>query len=164
MNSERLWRSGNLLVMHRNEILPDRCVKTNDPAFGKRLKADLIWHHPALYFLIFLNIFIYLICAIAVRKRAKIEIGVSYKVIAQRKRAIAITWIMELAGIGLFILSLFNNVVWMAVLGLLLIIGGMIWGTVKIPVVAAQRIETDYVWIRGVCQEYLASLPEWETR
>jgi hypothetical protein len=52
----------------------------------------------------------------------------------------------------------------MAVLGLLLIIGGMIWGTVKIPVVAAQRIETDYVWIRGVCQEYLASLPEWETR
>jgi hypothetical protein len=117
-----------------------------------------------LYFLIFLNIFIYLICAIAVRKRAKIEIGVSYKVIAERKRAIAVTWIIELTGIGLFILSLFNNVVWMAVLGLLLIIGGMIWGTVKIPVVAAQRIETDYVWIRGVCQEYLASLPEWETR
>ncbi len=165
MDSERLWRSGNLLVMHKNAILPDQCVKTNDPAFGKRLKVNLIWHHPALYLLILLNLFIYAIVAIAVRKRAKVEIGVSYQVIAKRKRAITITWITELLGIGLFILGLCNpDWAWMTVLSLFIILGGMIWGTIAIPVVTAQRMEADYIWVKGVCKEFLASLPEWETR
>ena len=107
-NNERIWRSGNALVMHRNAVLPDRCVKTNKPAQGRRLKRKLYWHHPALYLLILLNILIYLIVAIAVRKKAIIEIGVSHETLSKRKRAIIVSWIMSLAGIGLFVLALTN--------------------------------------------------------
>ena len=42
--SEGIWRSGNLLVMRKGAQLPDRCVKTNQPAYGKRLKLLLQWH------------------------------------------------------------------------------------------------------------------------
>ena len=47
-------------------------------------------------------------------------------------------------------------------LGFILILGGLIWGMVKATVVTATRINDDYIWIRGVCKEYLASLPLWQ--
>lgn len=36
-----VWRDGKLLVMHKKAVLPDRCVKCNQPAGGRRLKRSL---------------------------------------------------------------------------------------------------------------------------
>jgi len=47
--TQGVWRSGSLLVMHRNARLPDRCVKTNSAENVRRLKRNLSWHHPGLY-------------------------------------------------------------------------------------------------------------------
>jgi len=38
---EALYRQGKLLVMHKQAVLPDRCVKSNQPAHGRRLKRKL---------------------------------------------------------------------------------------------------------------------------
>src|SRR3989339_341941 len=76
-----IWKSGELLVMHVNAKLPDRCIKTNKPANGSRKTVTLNWHPPALYVLIILNFFIYAIVAIIINKKARIEFGVSNEVI-----------------------------------------------------------------------------------
>ena len=48
-----VYRKGKLLVMHKQAVLPDRCVKSNRPAYGQRLKRKLylvppaaLSHHP----------------------------------------------------------------------------------------------------------------------
>ena len=43
-----VWRDGRLLVMHKSAQLPDRCVKSNQPADG-RLLRKMYWHHPLIF-------------------------------------------------------------------------------------------------------------------
>ena len=166
VNPDRIWRSGKLLVMHKNAVLPDRCVKTNKPTSGVRLKRKLYWHHPALYLLVLVNVLLYAIVALCVRKNAKIEIGVTQEILTQRKKAIFAAWICCLGGIALFIFGVANldsHGIFL-LFGVILFLAGLIWGAVKTPVVSPARIDTDYVWLKGVNPNYLASFPEWEKR
>ena len=52
----------------------------------------------------------------------------------------------------------------LAIFGAILFLGGLIWAAVKTPTVSPSRIDADYVWLKGVHPDYLASFPEWETR
>src|SRR5687768_8402085 len=45
-----LFRQGNVLVMHKLAPLPDKCIKSNQPAHGRTLRRNLRWHHPAAFF------------------------------------------------------------------------------------------------------------------
>jgi hypothetical protein len=121
----------------------------------------LYWHSPYIYLLILLNLLIYLIVALIVRKRAKIEIGICDKHLSQRRIIIALSWVMGLGGLVLLIASLANSWGPIALLGLLLFIVGLVLGAVKGPAVSAKRIDERVVWLRGVCKSYLDGLPEW---
>ncbi len=66
-------RCGNLLVMHRNAVLPDVCVKSNKPAHGRRLKRTLVWHNPWVYLTV-VYVFVYLAAALITTKKVNIEI------------------------------------------------------------------------------------------
>jgi hypothetical protein len=47
-----------------------------------------------------------------------------------------------------------------ALVGLALLLGGMIYGAVAAPPVVPTKIDKQFVWLRKVSPEYLASLPE----
>ncbi|NJN57966.1 MAG: hypothetical protein HC879_10940 [Leptolyngbyaceae cyanobacterium SL_5_9] len=163
-----VWRARNLLVMRRGAQLPDRCVKTNQPAKGKRFKTTLYWHHPAIYLLLLLNVLIYIIVAITVRKKAVIHIGVTEEVLQKRGRAILWGWGAGIAGVVLFFSALAipsGSAVGglFALLSPFLILGGLIGGIARSTLISVDRIEDEYVWIRGVSKEYLALLPEWNS-
>lgn len=165
-DSEEFWRSGRFLVMRKDAQLPDRCIKTNRPANGKRFRANLYWHHPAIYLLILINLLVYAVVAIVVRKKAIVYVGVTEEILQKRRRAIAIAWSVGIIGFFLLFSPLFfqsetlsNQLI---LLGFILILGGLIWGMVKATIVTATRINDDYIWIRGACKEYLASLPLWQ--
>jgi hypothetical protein len=53
-----IFRKNKLLVMNKRARLPDRCVKTNLPT-TRRLKRNLAWHHPAIYFTILISLWPY---------------------------------------------------------------------------------------------------------
>ncbi|MCP2730852.1 hypothetical protein [Limnofasciculus baicalensis] len=164
--SQEIWRAGNILVMRRGAQLPDRCIKTNQPANGKRFKAILYWHHPAIYLVILLNLLIYVIIAIFVRKKAVVYFGVSEEVLQKRRRAILWGWGVGVAGIILFFsaLSLQSQLamaIFLLPVGQALMLGGLIGGSARATIVNVYRIEDEYIWIRGVAKEYLALLPEW---
>ncbi len=160
-----LWRKGNILVMHKNAELPNRCVKSNVPT-KRRLKRRLSWHTPWIYLTIFISILVYIVVALIIAKKATIHIGLSDAWFARRHRAIAIGWSLVLASIVLPIVlaQVINSddaIPLMVIGSICLFLFGAIYGLVRSRMVVTTRITDDYVWLKGVCPEFLEDLPHW---
>lgn len=156
-------REKRVLVMGRNALLPDRCVKCNAPAKGRRLKRDLYWHNPLIYVFLFANILIYALIAMVVRRKASVEVGLCEKHYTGRRTAIAVAWGLVLAAAASIAAGATAvDMGYMVGVGMFLLIAGLIYAAVKTPVVSARKIDKEYVWVNGVCKDYLALLPEWE--
>ncbi|HLO86652.1 MAG TPA: hypothetical protein VK203_16865 [Nostocaceae cyanobacterium] len=160
---EGVWRSGNLLVIHKNAQLPNRCIKTNQPANGQRFRAELYWHHLLIYILLPVYLLLYIIVGGIFQKKAIVYVGLTQKILQKHKRDIFICRIVTILGIGTFFQGTTYKNLLMFFLGLALILGVLIWAFVKLKIVSVERIEGDYIWLRGVCQEYLDMLPPWST-
>jgi len=156
-----LWRKGKTLVIALEATLPDRCIKCNAPAHGFRLKRKLYWHPPVVLLLLCVNILIYAIVALLVRKRATIYIGLCQKHRLARVRNILITWI----SIAAFVASVGAAIAMEnGTLGLLAFV--LFWvafgfGLASMQV-TTQRIDTKYAFVNGARKAFLASLPEWQ--
>lgn len=155
-----VWRDKAILVMSKDARLPDRCVKCNEPTHG-RLKRNLTWHHPAIYILLLVAWLIYLIVALVVRKRATVELGLCDEHLQKRRRNVWITWGLLLLGVFCFVLAIAAEDGNPALLGLLLILGGAIYGIATVRVTAPTRIDDRFVRLRGVNKDYLDLLPQW---
>lgn len=161
-----IWRQGKLLVMHKQAILPSACVKSNEPATG-RLIRKLTWHSPLVYLVILFNLIIYAIVAMAVSKRAKIEIGLSETWFAKRRRAIIFGWTGVITGFVFLFGGLMSDLGTssIAVAGIALsmpiMLLGALYGALGARMVYAKKIDDNFVWLGGVHQDYLAKLPEW---
>jgi hypothetical protein len=156
-----LWRSGKLLVMRKQAVLPDRCVKCNRPAEGFRLRRNLSWHTPWLALLILVALLIYIIVAAVMSKKATIMIGLCEEHRRIRKRDLLIAWLAFLASICSFVLAgLLDPGYPYGLTGLALLLGSIIYGLARVPQVKPNRIDDQFVWLKGVCKEYTADLNE----
>jgi hypothetical protein len=160
----QLWRFGKQLVLRSQTPLPDRCVKCNAPANGNRLRRRLYWHSPAFYALILINLLVYALVALIVRKRAVLEIGLCEHHRRRRRLVIVSSWAVVLAGFAMVGAGISANEGMLIVLGILLALIAAIVGGVLGPQVAAAKIDKEFVYLRGCSQEYLALLPEWSNR
>jgi hypothetical protein len=165
---EAIYRDGRLLVMHRNAVLPDVCIKSNQPAHGRRLRRRLYWHHPAIYLTILIHVLIYIIVALVIRKHAVIQIGLSKEWFGRRRRAIAVGWLLAVAGIAIVVGSscflddrLHPSLALGIPAGFFLFITGAIYGVLASRMVATTRITDEYIWLKGICPEFLLGLPPW---
>ena len=167
---EWVFRSGNQLVMHKLAKLPDRCVKSNQPADGRRLRRKLSWHHPLVYLAFLVHFLLFIILALVLSKRATIDVGLSEEWFRKRRRAILIGWLSVLLGIAVLAgsIAIVVNpncqtplVGWGIPLGLVMFLGGAIYGLMASRMVAPARITDEYVWLKGVHPDYLADLPPW---
>ena len=164
-----VWREDKILVMHKQAVLPDRCIKCNQPAGGRRLKRKLYWHHPAWYLLILISLWIYIIAALIVRRSAKIEIGLCEIHRRKRWRAIAISWLFVLIGIlGIVVGAVMSDAPvnapqWpgpvLLLASALLFLAGALWAAIVVPPIVPQKIDADYVWLKRIGPEFLAQFP-----
>jgi hypothetical protein len=169
-SSGGVWRDGKLLVMHKQAVLPDRCVKCNQPARGRRLKRSLSWHHPGYFLAVLAGVWVYIIVALVVRHTAKIEIGMCDVHRRKRWQAIATSWLLALVGI----LAMFGGAMlddapaawlswmmtpWLILGGIALFFGGMIYAVTVVPPVAPQKIDKEYVWLKKVDPAFVAEFP-----
>lgn len=156
-----LWRSGKLLVMRKQALLPDRCVKCNQPAHGFRLKRNLSWHTPWLALLILVAWIVYIILAAILSKKATIQIGLCEEHRRIRNRDLLIAWLAVAASICSFVLAAYLNPGWpYGLAGGILLLGAIIYGWSRVPQVRPQRIDDQFVWLRGVSKEYLSDFDE----
>ena len=159
------------LVMARNLIGPDRCVKCNAPAEGFQLLRRLSWHHPSLYVLIlFPGILIYAIVALCVRKSAQVKVGLCPVHRAAHRRNKAIAWSLCLLGLALLIgvpavLSgqrgpdVGDYKAAGALGGIVSLLVGLVYAAVAVPVVSPRRIDDRYVYLSKAGRPFLESLP-----
>jgi len=160
-----MWRTGRQLITTSETPFPDRCVKCNAPANGFRLKRVLYWQHPAYYLLLLCNLLILLIVVLIVRKKAVLHVGLCTDHRAQRRQALLIGWIGTLGGLALAIIggAAFNSG-WLVLIGIVVLLGALIYGGVKGPVISAAKVTKENVWVKGVHNDFLAELPEWPGR
>jgi hypothetical protein len=168
-----LYRKGNQLVMHKEASLPARCVKSNQPVEGRRLKRKLTWFHPLIYLSLLAGVVILLILVLVLQKRATIYIGLSQEWWRKRRRALWAGWIIGLLGLGMMIGSIAilaasnGEQGWAGAgiaLGLIVLLGGGIYGSAASRMVTPVRITDTHVWLKGVHPDFLADLPPWPYR
>jgi hypothetical protein len=155
-----IWRDGKTLVVSKDAVLPDRCVKCNAYTQG-RLKRKLSWHHWAIYLLILLSLLIYAIVAMVIRKRATVDLGLCDEHKAKRRTFIWITLLMILGGVGGFFLAIAAEDGTPAFIGFLLLITGIVFGVITTRVTYPSKIDDRFVWLRGLSADYLDQFPHW---
>lgn len=163
-----VWRSGKILVMHKESKLPNRCVKTNGPA-DHWLKRKLSWHHPAIFLTILAGALIYIILAVVTSKSATIHIGLCDAALRRRRYAILFGWLAGLSSLGIMGGAITTYSATDPGLFILLFVGGLVFGLVGIiwaskvaSCVSPSKIDKEYVWLRGVHLDYLNELPDWD--
>jgi hypothetical protein len=153
------WREGSTLVMSKDASLPDYCVKCDAPANGFRLKRNLSWHHPALFLLLLIAWLIYLILAMALRKRAIVYLGLCQEHYQKRRNLLIAGFIALVAAFALMFGALASDYPLAALLGLLGILASAIWLAFVARVVTVKKIDDRFVWLRGINENYLARFP-----
>jgi hypothetical protein len=156
-----IWREDRLLVTRSETPFPDRCVRCNEPADGYRLRRRLYWHPPAFYLLILVSIWIYIIVALCIRKKAALDIGLCPRHRNMRKWSFILGWGGFVGGVGLIIYGATAGYGWVIFGGVLLILAGIICGVILGARVSAAKITPNNVWLRGVNRDFLAGLPDW---
>ena len=163
LENGEIWREGRYVVCPRDAHLPDRCVRCNKPAEDYSLLRKLSWHHGAWFLLILLNLLIYLIVALCIRKTAKVHVGLCRR--HRRKRRLGL-WL----GYGGFMLSVGCIIVAITVemgemlpaiigpAGILGLVLFLVVGIVMSQVTRPIKITRDQVWL-SVGKRFAASLP-----
>ncbi len=161
-----IYQDGRVLILHRLAVLPDRCVKSNEPT-QERLKRSLYWHHPLIYLVLLINIIIYAIVATVVRKTAIVYIPLAKKYKRARLRNMLIAWSLVLAGFVCLVLgAAFSSpqnqyMVFLFALCPILILTGALWGLFGCRVVYAKKIDDHFIWLAGVSSEFREQFPNW---
>jgi hypothetical protein len=163
----QIFQKGKLLIVHNMATFPDRCVKSNEPT-TERLKRKLSWHHPLIFLLLLVNLLIYVLVAMIVRKTAVLQIPLAARYKAARIRWMLIAWSMALLSLALFVVGLATtDQVADALSAFLLlqfplaIIAALFIGLFGCRVIYARKIDDQYVWIGGTGEEFRRSFPEW---
>ena len=159
-----VWRDQSTLVMTKDAVLPDRCVKCNAPADGFRLKRKLAWHHPAIYLLALMAVLIYALVAGILSKRAIIYVGLCAEHVRQRLRKIVVGWLLFVASFAGIIVAIAYNSGILGLLGVGAFFFAVAWLIVVTRVVTPKRIDDQLIWLKGVNSDLLSQLPPWQRK
>jgi hypothetical protein len=141
--------------------LPARCVKCNAAAELPVKERTLYWHHPALYLLVVVQVLLYAIVAMIVRKKAMVKPGLCAAHRRRRNRWILAGWLSPVAILGLALLagSLTQNGAAVASLAILPILIAIVLSVNKAQLLVATRIDERYVQVKGCGEPFLAGFP-----
>jgi hypothetical protein len=163
-----MWRDGALLVVKKGEKFPDRCVKSNQPARGRRVRQEAAVGSafPLLLLLHFVNpVAGFLAAAFSGERTIAFKVGLGDKWHRKRRRAFWVAGgiiIASLAAFGYGVNFMGGELaIWLIPVGLLTTVGGLFYGLNASTLVVARRITKDYVWLSGVHPDFLADLPNW---
>lgn len=92
---ERCVRDGKWVVVQTGSDLPPRCIVCNATVTAPIKSKKLYWHSPWLYLLILINILVYVLVGLIVRKTFRVSAGLCKAHAAKRQRRM-----FTLAGIG----------------------------------------------------------------
>ncbi len=158
-----VWRDGKILVMNRNAELPDRCIKTAEPA-AVRKKIQLSWMPPGKQVLMVLLIGALLAHLVSVK--ATVHIPLSRAWAKRRMKQLLLGSGMAIVAIVVMIGTLVaepgDAIAGVVVLSsIVVILAGIIVAVMAGSIVTLTRITDSYIWLKGAKPVFLDTLPEW---
>jgi hypothetical protein len=163
--TDGVWRSADILVLRKGTELPGRCVACNQVT-GERWQKTFYWVPSGLRLLILLNVLVYAIVMLVVRKRADLAVPLCAVHNEKRQRGTTQSWIALLVGLCILVGSFAtlnsdsaSTFGLLFLLGLALIITGAVLSSKAIPV-QPKKIDDYYVWLKRASPELLATLPQ----
>jgi hypothetical protein len=158
--SDEVRRDGKWVVMSPDAALPARCVKCNGEVDEPTKLRTVYWHHGAIYLLLLVNLLIFLIVALAVRKKAVIAPGMCLEHKRSRRNAILYAWLGILfAFVTPFVFASSEYLGMVVMFSVVVFVTVIVYGMTKGRIVYAKRIDKDEVRLGGCGEEYLDSLP-----
>lgn len=158
------WRKGKQVVVPVGRDLPCRCIKCNAPVAGVVKQRKVYWHHPGVYALILINIILYALVALVVRKTVKIRPALCALHARKRRNGILLCWAFLLSGIaGLVGSAMLEGNMVLLTLAIILIIVAIIY-SVLLRLLVARKIDDQYAYLAGCSEAYLSSLPVFVSR
>ncbi len=153
-------RDGKKVMTYNQKSLPPRCYKCNHAIVEPPMKRKLYWHPVGYYLLILVNVILYAVVAMVVRKRASVELYLCAQHSKRRKYFIIGGWSGTALGIAMLIVGISEDIGVLTAIGFLVIFLAILVGLRGASLTRATRIKGDTVWLSGAGKEFLASLPE----
>jgi hypothetical protein len=158
-----VWNYGGVLVMHKQAQLPPQCIKCCSPIEGKPLKRKLTWHPGWVYILILPGILIYAIVALAIQEKATIHVPLCERHRARRRMHLWIATIIFFASLACFFMAANarrDMEGFWAMAGFFGILISLIYAVINSRlVVTPDKIDTQYVWLKGACPQFVNQFP-----
>jgi hypothetical protein len=152
-----IFRDGEMLVVRDGTRFPDRCVRCNKETDVSRLWKTFYWHSPGWYALVLLNLILYAIVAMSVRKKASFELALCSQHRSRRQWCFAIAFGLPIVAFMAMMATEASMLgFWAFLLALLF---GAIVGIVGAQVLTCTRIDGEYAYLKGAHPRFLASLP-----
>ncbi len=160
----RMWRDGTILVVKKGEAFPDRCVKSNRPAHGRRVEQAAEQGYAMAFLVHLWNPIAGVVIARYVAKSVTFAVGPSDGWHRKRRRAFCLAGgivVASLAAVAYGATLIERGAMQILLpLGILSTLVGLLYYLNASTLVTAKRITNDYVWLRGVHPDFLAELPE----
>jgi hypothetical protein len=157
--AQNCWREGKVLVMRVGSGLPARGVKCDQPALQPMKEKKLWWHHPAWYLLILINIILYAVVAMFVRKKATVAIGICDDHDNRRRSLSLVAWAFFAVSLALIFGGLHIDRGALIVMGALGLLLSIIVGITASRSAYPAKITNEEVHLKGCGAAFLDSLP-----
>lgn len=163
---QEIWKFGKFLVMRRGASLPNRCIKTNRPTTQK-VREKLYWHHPSNVWAGTIGVFLTLLLYYALVQKESISIGLCEEFLDRRQKGIAASRILLKTIFISFIAVMFADFVGIIsgsvffLLFFILFACRLVVEAWLFDFISIVWIEDEYIFIKGVNQEYISEFPEW---
>ena len=159
------------LVVGHNATLPNICVKTGMPA-TRYISRKFSWHTPLAFLGLLVNILVYIVLALILRKQMDVQIPVSEEFFRRRQRNLWVFGLLSVASVVAFV----GGIVYAANLprrpmpveswtSVTLILGGLLSFFVFIiihnkalTILRPKKIDDHFGWYKGACPQFLAAV------
>jgi hypothetical protein len=139
--------------MTGDSVLPSRCLRCNTSS-SVALRNVVIDYYPAY------NLATRLI---GYRRWTRFTLGLPLcrKHNLSRATSIVLGMLIIFVGIGVAVAGFGYNLQLLLYVGLFVIISGFVVAAIKGSPISVHKFEEPYLWLKGIDEDYLASLPQW---
>lgn len=164
---EQCWRDGRHIVLRRGGDLPERCLRCNRPGLPRLRGSTYSWLSPWYFVLIPLNILVFVLVALLVRKTVRLHPVLCSAHRRERRRDWMLFLVLMVGGFLALAGALSARgtgapeVAALALAPLLLALA-IVLAARKLGELTVTRLDQDWVRLRGAGQPFLDSLPPWD--
>lgn len=145
-------------------VLPEVCVRCGEDAeAGKRLKRTLTWAPPIILILLLLGPLLLLIVSLVVQKKVKVEYSLCETCARSRWSKVVAVWILIVIMLICFLLAASLESVILAIVGILLFIGALIFAVLSSALITAKKYQDPVFYLGGAKPAFFEAMALRET-